>query len=402
MTSLSISPGHRHHDAPMLPTEIWERIIDIIAADKTDLFQRWDYLSSLALVCRSWTPRARYHLLEHVRLSSSSDLNGFLLTLSKNRGSGDSVQKLSLHSPLGRQSLPTSVASGKQHRAGNPWKPLETVISRVSDWRSSNFQLWQPAPVLCRFPDVGEDLSEAYPSEWVHKAIRTLPPLLPNLRTLGLFYMPTLHPVTSILWSRFVNVEELYLGGSKDHSFSELTRIINGFPKLRTLKLTECTWSRPIRFCYRIGGPQPTNLINRGLTNAVCARDFAKWASSSQLISSLTYLEWTVMGTASEVNDVLRGCSHSLQTMFLTVEQPDETWGKWPYARVFNVYVLCLTATQNYLHSTTSFTLRNSYIAKFRLWRRISSPVYHSSMLCCLTRSSFSQYKSLTKRNSCC
>lgn len=293
MTFPSISPGYLYPYAPTLPTEVWERIIDIVAADYTDLFRRRGNLSSLALVCRSWTPRARHHLLHFVNLHSSSNLSGFLLTLSKHRGSGDSVQNLDLDSAPKRQGLQTSV---------------------------------------------DEDPLEAYPCEWIHKAISTLPPLLPSLRTLALWNMPTLHPVTSILWSRFVNVEELTLVEFKHHSFSELTRLINGFPKLRTLTICECTWSRPIRFCYRVGRPRPTQLNYGGLTDAVCARDFAKWASSSQLISTLRHLEWTVKGTASEINDVMRGCSHSLEEFSLMVEQPDESpWGKWPCARVFIV-----------------------------------------------------------------
>lgn len=280
MTSPSISPGYLHPNAPTLPTEVWERIIDIVVADQDEYyFMNWRNLSSFALVCRSWTPRARHHLLEHVGLRSSSGLSSFLLTLSKHRGSGGSVQYL--------------------HFGGPSWR-------------------------------LGFQKSDAYPCEWVHTALYTLPPLLPNLRFLKLWNMPTLHPVTSILWSRFVNVEVLHLIALKHHSFSEITRLINGFPKLRTILLDGCTWSRPIQFCSRIGRPRLTNLQNGGFTDAVCSRDFAKWASSSQLISTLTYLEWTVMGTISECNDVLRGCLHNLEVMFLTVKRPDQNWGKWP------------------------------------------------------------------------
>ncbi len=286
MYSLSISHPPR---IPALPLEVCEHIIDGVANGEELPYEIRAFLLSLSLVCHSWAPRARYHLLKRVELYRSSQFRSFLHSLSKHRVDGKFVQELRL--------CPRPEGTGLQS-------------------------------------PVNEDPSIAHTCEWIHKAFYSLPPLLPDLRSLELLYLPTLHPVSSVMWPRFVNVEDLILDHFKHHSFSELTQLINGFPKLRNLKIRNCTWSKPIRYCCRIGGPKLMRLIYFARSTGVGhpMLDFARWASSSQLVSTLTDLELKVNHASLGFDDILRGCSHHLRQLRLSVQEPDRTWSKWSHA----------------------------------------------------------------------
>lgn len=63
------------------PTEVYELIIDY-AGQAIDV----PFLRACALVCRSWYPRARYHLLRSVQLLNKSDVLSFVRMVRHDRG----------------------------------------------------------------------------------------------------------------------------------------------------------------------------------------------------------------------------------------------------------------------------------------------------------------------------
>ncbi|KAH8091407.1 hypothetical protein BXZ70DRAFT_485509 [Cristinia sonorae] len=68
-------------DAPHLPIEIWESIIDVLAADpaRTEEDEALNaHLLECSLVCRAWVPRCRYHLCNKVTLRSVDGLTSLI------------------------------------------------------------------------------------------------------------------------------------------------------------------------------------------------------------------------------------------------------------------------------------------------------------------------------------
>ncbi|KAL4246472.1 hypothetical protein ABKN59_008206 [Abortiporus biennis] len=69
--------------SPILPVELWERIIDFIADDSSGYppgaQQRTQTLQACALTCPAWTHRSLYHLHDIVTFKTASSVKSFLL-----------------------------------------------------------------------------------------------------------------------------------------------------------------------------------------------------------------------------------------------------------------------------------------------------------------------------------
>lgn len=85
-----------------LPTEVWERVVDFLAASQSPGIMNWgrssdnDLLSS-CLTCRAWLPRSRFHLFTFVLLQEPRHLSSLLSSLDLNPISGRYVQELLIH-----------------------------------------------------------------------------------------------------------------------------------------------------------------------------------------------------------------------------------------------------------------------------------------------------------------
>ena len=203
----SIVPAQHHpmfcrndglHTAPRFPVEIWERIIDWIAAvPQKDYDKRygipfedlnaWETLRACALTCRAWTPRAQLHMQsDTVRIKCSpgtdGDINDFRSLLAR---------------------VPTLASS------------IETVIAEpVADLPST-----------------------------LHTMPLLLPKLLSNLKYLWFTNGP-FHPVPRTVprtW-RFASLNTLRLQKVLFHSLNDLRRTIDAFGRLETLDISDPSW----------------------------------------------------------------------------------------------------------------------------------------------------------------
>ena len=91
LSSLFASPLQRR-----LPVEIWERIIDLFAAELGTSSRSRQLLVPCALTCRAWLPRARHHLYQLVYISCTDGLDGIIQTLSHYPGLCDRVSILQI------------------------------------------------------------------------------------------------------------------------------------------------------------------------------------------------------------------------------------------------------------------------------------------------------------------
>ena len=126
----------------------------------------------------------------------------------------------------------------------------------------------------------GVEISVAAPYEWIHKALRSLPRYLRNLRELQLTRLPVLHPTFVIMCSQFKAVESLCLYDLQNQSFPEIVQLINRFPRLRSLRLFDCDWGKPMRYFSR----RRRNLVTLELPMFItlnCAKEVASWVLSS-------------------------------------------------------------------------------------------------------------------------
>ena len=133
---------------PGLPLELWEYIID--------MFHGWEHpfdIVAICLVCRAWVPRARLRLYSDVVLLRHTQAEKFLEVLVANPRYGPLILSLFI-------------------------------------WPTSSSE--EPPLLHC---------------QWIHQIILTLPPFLPNIRTLRLMELPPLHPTFPMLCSRFKTVQ---------------------------------------------------------------------------------------------------------------------------------------------------------------------------------------------------
>lgn len=95
------------HNHPRLPLEVFERVIDWVAVVvdarsillRTYVDNRLELLNC-ALVCHSWYPRARLHLLDKLILRTRSDLDRFLDFFSATPSLIPRVETLWIHPTL--------------------------------------------------------------------------------------------------------------------------------------------------------------------------------------------------------------------------------------------------------------------------------------------------------------
>ncbi|KAH8101788.1 hypothetical protein BXZ70DRAFT_931921 [Cristinia sonorae] len=87
-----------------IPTEVWETVVDWIVDDMWSKYidrPARKQLASCSLVCRSWTPRSRFHLSRHLELTSESGLACVTQRLKETPGLADRVETLEIHCTKG-------------------------------------------------------------------------------------------------------------------------------------------------------------------------------------------------------------------------------------------------------------------------------------------------------------
>lgn len=209
---------------PALPTEIWERTIDIVEAMESKTGYRERTLYACALVSRTWLPRSRVHLFETLTLSSDRKTEKFIKAL--------------LFTPL----------------------------------------LGQRVQTLRIFPRMSWDDPHKHQS-WIYKALQTLPTYLTNLRVLVFRDLPTLHPLALAFLPRFTTVQSLRLVHLTAQSFGDIVRFATRFPKVTELWIQDCEWKSPGHY-YR-GKSLPLDILvvegSKGTTT-----DILEWISASK------------------------------------------------------------------------------------------------------------------------
>ncbi|KAJ3479910.1 hypothetical protein NLI96_g8726 [Meripilus lineatus] len=254
------------------PLEICEVVIDDVA-DDDELTLRNHHLSQLALVCRSWVPRARFHLYRFICIGNGTQFDSFR------------------HS-------------------------LRILPERCSDIR-----------LLCLWGHRDTNLKKgAIPTtrdsstKYLRDAVCTLPWRVPHLQRLELGYLPILHPTFIPLCSEFKAVVALSLQHLTHQTAVEIVNIINRFPQLRTLRLVDCQWSRPSQ---RLPIHLPfLDDLQVELPDVDCRRDCIGWFFPNDSKSGITKLQWSIYEPlGDELVDVLKR-SPALRVISLTAVSP--------------------------------------------------------------------------------
>ena len=248
---------------PRLPTELCERIIDVVASD-SQFEESPSVLSSCALVSWRWVPRTRIHLYRQVILDSQTRAHKFLISLSLTPGLGQFV------------------------------KTLVIDISRESRDPSHN---------------------------WLYKAMGTLPGFLTHIQELKLWGLPLVQSVFMTLISQFITVETLELYQLEYQSFAEIVRMINRFPKVQEVKLLGNSWKSPARY-YSGRRLNFTGLEIRAPPRH--SEDILKWAVKSRSAECLRTFRFHCTSPSSRfqerLEDVLWSCTRTLEKIALEVE----------------------------------------------------------------------------------
>ncbi|KAJ3477111.1 hypothetical protein NLI96_g10690 [Meripilus lineatus] len=249
--------------ASVLPTEVWERVIDWVPYYEHRKDSR-NTLYACSLVCRSWVHRSQFHLFVRIELSNTRQANSFIDILA--------------HSPVIASGLRVLIISPSRSKA----KPMEKIPS-------------------CFY-------------NWIYVVLATLPPLLPHLEALEFRGLPILHPNFILMASRFKTIRRLRLHNIVYQSFSEIIRLINRFSLLQTLEVYNVQWNQPSS-CYPSKRHRIKELIS-GPDNG-CQSDMLNWMCSSQSIVALHSLKLHAVDVllVPTLNTILHLCMRSLQTL---------------------------------------------------------------------------------------
>ncbi|KAJ3474474.1 hypothetical protein NLI96_g12437 [Meripilus lineatus] len=152
---------------------------------------------------------------------------------------------------------------------------------------------------------------------WIYKVLSQLLPLLANLSFLSLHRLPTLHPLFVRLISCSKTIRSLFLSELENQSFSEIIRIINRLPQLRSIYFHDTKWGRPVRFfpsrSLRFEG------ISCGADDEHLNTDMLEWLGSLQDLPRLRILEIGLFQRSdlNKVHRILQRCVHSLEFLEL-------------------------------------------------------------------------------------
>lgn len=250
------------HSSKTLPTEVCEQIIDAVTPlGRIDT--KLGNLVNCALVCRSWLPRSRRCLYSSIALDTELKTRQLISTLSTSPSLGCLVKELII--------------------------------------------------------DAYDRSREVSSFSWVYSAVTSLPPFLKDLKTLWLWYLPSLHSLFPILCSRFSTVQYLRLIEMHHCSFREIVQIVQRFPRLRRLDLVGCIWRRP---GSHFGGKQ---LMLDSLTvldiadDGHSSGDILRWILATHSSSSLSHLRWIIPLAFSgpEPQQLVRSCTRTLRSVSL-------------------------------------------------------------------------------------
>ena len=217
---------------PVLPTEIWDQIIDVTA----EIRRHWNFLllqkrnrslQACSLAARSWISRSQTQLFRYVYLYSKLRAMSLVKALSHNPTLGGYVYVFGM----------------------------------------------RPSP---------DDSSR----KWIHQVLSILPPLLPRLRMLALKSHPSLDLTSIILTPHFRTLESLELEGSSEKSLTEIVQFINQFPQLRKLSIQDCVWKGRSQ-CDSSKKHNLTTLVMDSMT-AECEEEVLEWVIASGSPSGLT------------------------------------------------------------------------------------------------------------------
>ena len=262
---------------PAIPTEVVERIIDMVAelVDEIyweDLEERSHILHACSLVGRAWVPRSRLHLFRDVLLSSDWNTRRFLDSLARCQALGQYVETIQI------------------------WP-------RNRDERACG---------------------------WIFKTLSSLPLLLPHLCELAFCDLPDLRPECIAVLSRFSTVESLVLHALDRQSLREVALLVSRFPHLRRLQVELCDWKLPGR-CY--SGKQHNLTTLNVDTDLPCERSLLEWALASKSTSALTSFRAYSDVAGSAMHRVLQTCCSMLQELHLDVEGNGGEWLWMPLPR---------------------------------------------------------------------
>lgn len=261
---------------PALPTEICENIITMVT-EYGSLPEKEVGLSACALVSRSWTPKARFHLYNLIHLGSDLRTKQFLNTLSLSPTLGHNVETL---------------------------------------------QIW---------PD-----DKASPHGWIYKILFFLPPRLPHLRGLIFGDLPVVHQIFFAAVSRFTTVVTLELDSLESQSFGEIVRLVNRFPQLQRLNLFHCEWRSPIEAQVYNRRQPPLSTLFVDNENVECTKDVLRWALESHSASVLTTFSTPISSKSyGGISSVLRACRSTLREARFTIRT--SRISKWSTIAIISV-----------------------------------------------------------------
>lgn len=244
---------------PRLPTEVCEQILDVTP--------RSGDLGRCALVCRSWLPRSRLRLYYRIELDGNLQTLRLITAFETSPDLGRLVNILQLPKSTARK---------------------------------------------------GSDASKPS-NNWIYKAVSTLPRYLTCLEALHFYDLPQLHSIFPVLCSKFTSIKQLEIVHPQNWSFCDVARMVNMFPHLQHLALSDCKWRRPIHFSRSKRHVFATLRMTQ-MIDLDCGDDVLEWILASRSASTLTELYWSGLKAshnATLLQMVLQNCPRTLQKVYI-------------------------------------------------------------------------------------
>lgn len=236
----------------LFPAELRDMVVDCLCDDVSTL-------RACSLTCKSWLPRARYHLFHRVQFTSGSRGHAFRALLDASPAITNYIREVEI-----------SGSGDASHIEPGRWP---TLRARPDAHRP-------PAQTLATADD---------PTVWLRRVLpQPSRKLLARVTRLKLTALPISGPLVDALDGHFTAVTTVVVDKCRSEAFEDLCSLARVIPRIECLRMDDAQWLRPTSPSETLGAKY--SLGSLILSRKMDAGPVARWitAQAHATISSFT------------------------------------------------------------------------------------------------------------------
>lgn len=253
------------------------------------------------MTCRTWLPRARYHLFHTISLGRGDRGDTFVLLLRSSPSIAAYIQDIEINGSQGHASWWTT-----DHRKGMfPWPTLGPATRVHTE----------------------TDLTEA--DAWLRRVLPEDTRLLGKVRSLRISALPLGSTLTETLRLYFQQIKVLSVDGCKALAFSDFVAFLRAFPRADSLRLLAIQWLPRGSSPSEEGPDSFPRLRSLELSHKVDVAPFLSWMIEEGAHHDLAFLDCSISGQkcASAISQLLKALGPTLEDFVIGFRETGDTAG---------------------------------------------------------------------------